>query len=85
MTSINSSTFRRFQMRSPIASSTIEAVSTTEDEAVGGSGTAEEPECYDFNQPNKLTTVSRFKSSLDRRVRSRMSLQECQTTSLVLS
>ena len=43
-TSINSSTFRRFQMRSPIASSTIEAVSTTEDEAVGGSGTVEEPE-----------------------------------------
>ena len=24
------------------------------------------PECYDFNQPNKLTTVSRFKSLLDR-------------------
>ena len=40
---------------------------------------------YDFNQPNKLTTVSKFKCSLVLPSSSRMSLQECQIVNLVLS
>ena len=52
-------------------SSTAVPAPTPENGALGNANmlflpTPDQAGCYDFNQPNKLTTVSSFKSSLDR-------------------
>ena len=59
-TSTDSSTFRRFRRRSPIASSTLGAASTTGDEAVGRSGTTEEPEAELPNSEHPFLFLTHF-------------------------